>query len=136
MANQAQLEYDDLKPPRKIPLASCESTVTLIGVATVKIDIHVGSERTITVRDTPIWILKEDMEEALLGDDVLVRLGIDVREQLGKKGGTDIEYIAAGEDMKSFPHMGGDSEEKITTILRTKVEDCITKGMSPSDASR
>ena len=62
MANQAQLEYDDLKPPRKIPLASCESTVTLIGVATVKIDIHVGSERTITVRDTPIWILKEDME--------------------------------------------------------------------------
>ena len=135
MAKEAQLEYDDLKPPRKIPLASSELSATLIGEATVKIDIHVGDERTITVRDTPIWILQDDMDEALLGDDVLVRLGIDVRVQLGKKGGTDIDYIAAGEEMKSFPHMGGDCEEKVKKILTRKVEDARSSGMNASDAS-
>ena len=130
MADEAQLEYDDLKPPRKIPLATSESSVTVIGEVKARIDIHVGEERTITIRDTPIWIMREDMDEVLLGDDVLVRLEIDVREQLGKKGGTDIDYVAAGEDLKSFPHMGGDCELKIKKILDEKVENALAKGMS------
>ena len=136
MAKEAQLEYKDLKPPKKIPLASSYQSATCIGEVKVRITIHVGEERTITVRDTPIWILKDDMDEALLGDDVLVRLGIDVREQLGKKGGTDIDYIAAGDEMKSFPHMGGDDEEKIKKVLNKKVDEAMSKGMNVSDGAR
>ena len=76
------------------------------------------------------------MEEVLLGDDVLVRLGIDVRAQLGKKGGTDIDYIEAGEQLKSFPHMGGDCEAKIEMILAEKVQESIKRGLSVQDAEK
>ena len=96
MAKEAQLEYEDLKPPKKIPLASSDASVNMIGEVRVRLEIHMGSSDTITIRDTPIWIIEEDMEVALLGDDVLVRLGIDVRGELNKKSGMDIDYIRAG----------------------------------------
>ena len=121
MAKEAQLEYEDLKPPKKIPLASSDASVNMIGEVRVRLEIHMGSSDTITIRDTPIWIIEEDMEVALLGDDVLVRLGIDVRGELNKKSGMDIDYIRAGEKLESFPPMGGDKEETLLQVLEEKV---------------
>lgn len=81
MAERIQLAYERVEPVERIGLASSDQYVTLIGRANLKIQIRTSRNGSITVRDTPVWILKEKMEEVLLGDDVLIRLGIDVHEQ-------------------------------------------------------
>ena len=40
--------------------------------------------------------MEDEMDEVLLGDDLLKRLGIDVYQLLLEKGGQDIDYNEMG----------------------------------------
>ena len=136
MADDNQIEYETMAQAEKIGLASSDLHCTLIGKATKRLDIRMHNKGTITVRNTPIWIIREDMDEALLGEDVLIKLGIDVGKQLLMKGGVDIDYIEDARALESFPYLGGDCEMKIRNILCEKVEEVEAKSMIGFDKDK
>lgn len=129
MADQIQLEYRAVKPAEKLGLAGGDHCVSLVGKTKARVEIVLNTNGSITVRDTPIWVIAEAMDEVLLGDDVLSQLGINVHEQLLQRGGVEIDYKHAGSDMESFPYLGGDDGAKIEKILRDKVENAIENGL-------
>lgn len=75
-------------------------------VSTVTLEISTQGRVNIEMKNVPIFILEEEMEEVLLGDDVLKKLGINVGEAISniKSGKIDYRYL---KETQTFPHMGG-----------------------------
>ena len=132
-AKMVQLDFVAPTETKYLGLATSTKKTKLVGEAVVRLEIVTANNGTITIRDAPIWIIEDDMDEILLGDDILVRLGIDVFDQLNRRGGMEIDYLESMETEESFPFLGGDDEEKITKILVEKVENAVSEGKLPGE---
>ncbi len=119
--------------PLKISLASSDYSVEVNMEAKATIEIVSLGRVNICVRNVPIWIMEEDMEKVLLGDDVLKKLGIDVKTLLMGKTEVDIDYEEL-QGQETFPYLGGDDEGKIRSILQTKVQDMVDRGMADGES--
>lgn len=122
MAMQSNVKINRLETPLQVGLASSDHVVAIIGNSVTTICIKTNHNGNIVIRNTPVWIMDDAMDEVLLGDDLLKKLGIDVYQLLLEKGGQDIDYNDM-EPIQSIPHLGGDDEEKIKSILREKLAE-------------
>ena len=135
MAERSGIKVETLNKPVMIELASSDHKVEVIGKSNVTLEINTNVNGIITVRQTPILIMKNDMSEVLLGEDLLKRLGIDVAHLLIEKGGTDINYNDV-DNMASIPHFGGDSKEKIMKILQAKMAEVDDDNFGEAEARK
>ena len=134
MAKLAQIEFQPIVPPKKVPLVSPEQFANVIGEATVKLAINTKVNGKIIIRNVPVWILEEPMDEVLLGEDVLLRLGISVPLQLVQCGGKDIDFIETDEN--TYPDFGGDDEELIRKTLKEQVKAAFEWGLNEDDPTQ
>ena len=69
MARAANLKVTPVVPAERIAVASSDVAVHLVGKATIRLEIITGGNGTISIQKTPIWVIKETMNEVLLGED-------------------------------------------------------------------
>ncbi|KAL3914448.1 MAG: hypothetical protein SGARI_000114 [Bacillariaceae sp.] len=126
-ADDNVIEYKLLDKAKRAVTVANEQSVNIVAELVEQIDIRMGSNGNITVRNVPIWIIEEDMDEILLGEDVLIKLGINVRDQLKRRGGIDIDYDASVDDLATYPYLGGEDEQTLRGIIIDKVDkECGT----------
>ena len=127
-ADEEGLAYEkNTKGTRAVTVATDQS-VNIIGMMTKQVEIRMGTYGNITVRNVPIWVIEEDMNEILLGEDVLKRLGIDVHDQLKQRGGVEVDYYTTADDIATYPYLGGEDGKVLEKIIKQKVDEaCNTE---------
>jgi gag-polyprotein putative aspartyl protease len=119
MASKAGLEHRIKRG--KMTTASSDYVVNIIGTTNIDLDIKTLKHGVVHIKRVPVYIVDENMSEVLLGDDLLKCLGIDVHKLIQECGGKIFDYQDG--EINQYPHFGGDDEEKITKILKEKVDD-------------
>ena len=138
MAERASLAIDYYEQPKMAELAVSDSQAKILGKAVCTIVLGTGVSGSVTVRNTPVLVLEEKMEEVLLGDDLLNRLGFNVRKQLAYcqplydyNRGRIVDDDPTTE-VSAFPSMGGNDPQLIIGTLKMKVEEALANGLDES----
>ena len=135
MAAKAKLVVRPLNEPIQVNLASSDHVVQISGEATTFVAINTKVNGKIYVRNVPIWIMDNEMDEVLLGDDVLKRLGISVKQLLVEKGGADIDYNDV-DLMMAYPPLGGEDEEALKAILNARLDTINDPDFGPAEKEK
>jgi hypothetical protein len=112
-----------------LQMAVSDQQVTTLGTAMTNLCILTA--KPIWIKRAPIWIVDHPMNEVLIGEDVLLKLNIDVHGLLEKQGGITLEY-ETGELISEYPLYGGESEKVLITELMKSIETAKAKGL-PED---
>lgn len=67
-------------------------SINIIGELTEQIYIRMGKYGSLIIFNGPIWVIEEEINEILLDKDLLIKLGINFREQLKQRGGIEVDY--------------------------------------------
>ena len=117
--------------PRNMGLQLAVSDHPAETLGFVETDIQVLTKSPINVKGITIWVVDQDMQEVLLGDDLLCRLGINVRHLLEDKGGVTLDY-PTGEIVSQYPYLGGEDAGKIKAVLLNCIHKAEQMGL-PAD---
>lgn len=134
MATKCNLQW---KPYRlRLEMASSKYSVSTIGHTTTELTLmKEGKKGRIIVKRTPVWIIEDEMEELLIGEDLLKVLGINIGEEIDKRMGNiyDFEF---GKEALQYPKYGGEDPVDIERILLEKVKEAKENGLPESEEGK
>lgn len=132
MAEECGLKWQG--SAEEMQMASSEFVVHTLGRCVTDLHIMTSTKGPLVVKRVPVWVIEQDMDELLLGDDLLRRIGINVRSMLEAKGGKTYDFETGDVELE-YPYLGGEKEENLMELLEKAVQDAENRGLTKEKAA-
>ncbi|MEN9639683.1 MAG: hypothetical protein RLZZ262_1552, partial [Bacteroidota bacterium] len=107
------------------PSGEIISTLGVAKIPVLKISTRTGD---IIVLNAMVRVISEEMNEWIIGQDLLLKLNIDVNSMLEDKAPFVVNF-ETGEITSQYPYLGGEDEEQIKSILEQALVDSEQRGL-------
>lgn len=133
---KADIKFHEYPYPSSAQLAVTGQECSLVGSADVDLHLQTVAGEVI-IRKVPCEITSAEMEEILLGNDLLNALGVDVANLIISKAGQSFD-MGTDEPQTAAPLLdfGENDEAAVRKALEGLVDDALENGLPEEEESR